>query len=233
LQAIGSRLAGFTPYRTCSGAGLGDQIVRNFGDKNELAVSLGGKKIFNHMNKTTKIILIIIVVGLIVFLGYFLGVKKNSIFSPTPKLPTTITFQETGGGCANIFVYKINDNDTAGISVSARKEKLNLSTTERTFEIGKIDGLNVEILVGEKIRQLYCNDVLYPDQPKPKKLIGKSGQAIISISEIDESQPEWNRNYTATVILKDVHFSEESGNDSDITIGELIFKDIRVGWLPG
>ena len=187
------------------------------------------------MNKTAKIIFVIIVVVVITFLGYTFGVKKNNIFPPAPKLPTTITFQETGGGCGNIVVYKINSTDTAGISVSASKGKLNLSTTDKTFEVGKTDGLEVKIHVGKKIRQLYCNDVLHPhpDQPEPKKLIAKSGQAIISISKVDESQPVWNRNYTATVTLKDIHFTEENGNDSDITIGELIFKDIAVGWLPG
>lgn len=185
------------------------------------------------MNKTVKIILLVIVVVLIAALGYFFVARKTNVFFPTPKVPASITFQETGGGCGNIFVYKVNNDDTAGISVSARKEKLNFSTAEKTFEIGKTDGLNVEILVGDKITRLYCTDVLYSDQPKSKKLIGKSGKAIISISKIDESQPEWNRNYTVTVILKDARFTEKNGGSSDITIGELIFKDIRVGWLPG
>jgi hypothetical protein len=63
--------------------------------------------------------------------------------------------------------------------------------------------------------------------------LGKSGKVIITISDVDESQPVWNRNYTATVILKDVHFVEENGNNSDVIIDELIFKDVRVGWLPG
>jgi len=185
------------------------------------------------MNKTAKTILLIVIVGLVAIFGYFLIARKTNILSPSPKVPATITFQETSGGCGNIFVYKINKEDTAGISVSARKEKLNFSSAEKTFEIGRTDGLNVEILVGDKIARLYCNDVLDPDQPKSKKLVGKTGKAIISISKIDESQPEWNRNYTATVILKDVHFVEENGNNSDITVEELIFKDIRVGWLPG
>jgi len=183
------------------------------------------------MNKTVTIVFAIIVVALIAFIIYSFGVKKNSTFYT--KLPTTITFEETGGGCGNVFVYKINSSDTVGISISADKKKLNLSTAEKVFEIGKIAGLNVQLLIGEKIRQLYCNDVLYPDQPKPKKFVGKSGQAVISISKIDASQPEWSQNYTTTVILKNVHFMEENGSDSDITVDELIFRDIRVGWLPG
>ncbi|AKM83416.1 hypothetical protein A2422_00915 [Candidatus Woesebacteria bacterium RIFOXYC1_FULL_31_51] len=185
------------------------------------------------MNKTTKTTLLIAIVGLVAILGYFFVARKTNVFSPTPKVPASISFQEIGGGCSNIFVYKINSNNTAGISVYAIKEKLNLSTMEKTFEIGKTDGLSVEILIGDKIKMLYCNDAVDPNQPKSKKLIGKTGKAIISISKIDESQSAWNRNYTTTVILKDVRFVEENGNDSDITVDELIFRKIRVGWLPG
>ncbi len=185
------------------------------------------------MNKTAKTTLLIVIVGLVAVLGYFFVARKTNVFSPTLNLPTNITFQETGGGCGNIFVHKINNDDTAGISVSVTKEKLNLSPAEKTFEIGKTDGLNVVILVGEKIAQWYCTDIFYPNQPEPKKLVGISGKAIISISDADKSKPEWSGNYTATVILKDVQFSDDTGSISDITIGELIFKDIQVGWLPG
>lgn len=185
------------------------------------------------MNKTTKIVFVIIAIILIAFTIYSFKVKENNIFSSTTKLPTSITFQETSRGCSNFFVYKVNSDNTIGISVNANKEKLNLSTTEKTFEIGKTDGLEVQLLIGEKIEHLYCNDVSYPDQQKPKKLIAKNGQAIISISKIDESQPEWNQNYTATVILKNVHFIKKDNINSNTTIDYLIFKDVIVGWLPG
>ena len=194
---------------------------------------IAGRKFFNHMNKTVKITLLIVIVSLVAILGYFFVARKTNVFTPAPKSPASITFQETSGGCQDIFVHKINLDDTAGISVFAGEEKLNLSNVEKTFEIGKTDGLNVEILIGDKIAQLYCNDAVYPDQPKSKKLIGTSGKATISISDIDKSQQMGNRNYTATVILKDVHFVEENGNNSNITVDELIFQDVRVGWWPG
>ena len=37
-QRFVGRFAEFIPHRTCSGAGLGDQIVGNFGRKNQLAI---------------------------------------------------------------------------------------------------------------------------------------------------------------------------------------------------
>jgi hypothetical protein len=180
------------------------------------------------MSRVAKIFTIIIVftvLSLAALTAYSFSIKKN--------LSTTVAFRENSGGCGNVFVYKTNDDGTVGISVFADKEKLNLSTTEKTFDVGKTDGLIVKLLIGEKVAQLYCNDILYPDQPKSQKLIGKSGQAKISISRVDESQPIWDRNYTATVSLKNIHFVKEDGSDSEITIGELSFKDVRVGWLSG
>jgi hypothetical protein len=190
--------------------------------------------------------LVAVIVVLVGAVGYFVFVKKSipaiqqtqtpTSQTPTPKIVTqsiSNIFQSESGGCSNIFVYKTNKDNTTGISVSANKDKLKLSTAQKTFNIEGIDGLEVELLMGQDIKSLYCNDALDLYQPKPKKLLGKSGKVIITISDVDESQPVWNRNYTATVILKDVHFVEENGNNSDVIIDELIFKDVRVGWLPG
>jgi len=187
------------------------------------------------MNKTAKIILSIAIVGLVVVLGYFLVARKTNIFSPILKMPVSISFQETGEGCGDVFVYKINKDDTAGISVGANKDVLNLSTTAKTFEIEEtnISDLRIELRMGENVGFMYCNDAIDPNQPEYKTLLGKTGEVTISISDIDESQQEGNRNYTATVILKDIHFVEKNGNNSDIIIDELIFRDIRVGWWPG
>lgn len=200
----------------------------------------------NNQKGFANIILVAVIVVLVGAVGYFVFVKKSiptiqqtqtpTSQTPTPKIATqsiSNIFQSENGGCSNIFVYKTNKDNTTGISVSANKDKLKLSTAQKTFNIGGVDGLEVELLMGQNIKSLYCNDAMDPNQPKSKKLIGKSGKATISISDIDESQPVWNRNYTATVILKDVHFVEENVNNSDIIIDELIFKDVRVGWLPG
>ena len=187
------------------------------------------------MNKTVKIILSIAIVGLVVMLGYFFAARETNIFSPTPKVPASISFQETGEGCGDIFVYKINKDDTAGISVGANKDALNLSTTAKTFEIeeANISDLSIKLRMGKNIGFMYCNDAIDPNQPEYKTLLGKTGEVTISISKIDESQQEGNRNYTATVILKNIHFVEENGNNSDVVIDKLIFRDIRVGWWPG
>ena len=177
-----------------------------------------------------NIVLVVVIVIVIGVVGYFAFVKKSP---QVVQQTTTPIFQDESGGCGNIFVYKIDKDNTIGISVYANKERLSLFISDKTFEIGKTNDLRVEILQGEDIRFHYCNDVANNDKPVPKKLTGKSGEAIISTSKVDESLPVWNRNYKTTVILKDVHFSDKKGNDSDIFIDTLIFKDVNVGWLPG
>ena len=180
--------------------------------------------------KKTKTIFFVFIILITVF-GYFF--VSREIGSSAFKLPVSFSFQENSAGCGNIFVYKINNDDTVGISVSAGKEKLNLSTIEKTFEVAKTEDLSIEILVGKNIERLYCNDIFDPDQPKPKKLIGKSGLAIISISNDNKSKPDGSEEYKATVTLKNVHFFNDNGTESNIVIDELIFKDVTVGWYAG
>jgi hypothetical protein len=122
---------------------------------------------------------------------------------------------------------------TAGVSVSANEKQLNLSSDEKVFEIGKTEGLTIELSEGKNIKQLYCNDVPYIGQQKPKKLIAKSGQAIISISKTDKSNTSGSKTYTTAVILKNVRFVGEDNTIQTESIGELIFKDVLVGWLAG
>jgi len=179
------------------------------------------------MNKTPKIILLIVICFFVVIVTYLFLAKKTNLPLPIPTVSQKLNFKDISGGCGKVFVYKITTDDSTGISVSADAKKLNLSAEGKTFEIGNTEGLNVEILMGERIGRLYCNDVVYSDQQEPKKFIAKSGRVIISIADAGKD-PELSGNYKTTVILNDVRF-----NDSDIVIDELIFKDVRVGWYPG
>lgn len=183
------------------------------------------------MNKT-KIVFLIFIIVILLVLGYIFVIEKTNIFIQPSKLPPgNITFNEIAGGCGDIFVYKINNDDTAGISVWAVKEKLNISATEKTFKVGKTDGLNVEVFMGDKIRTLYCSDLDYgQDRHELKKLIGTSGEATIFTSDINDPNSRMPGNYTATIILKDVHFSDEKGIGSDFVVNETTFKNVRVGW---
>jgi hypothetical protein len=164
------------------------------------------------MNEIIIIIFLIIAIGA---LAFFWHSKKNKV----------LNFQKSGKGCGNIFVYKVNNSDTQGITVRADREILHLSTTPKNFDIGETEGLLVKVSIGEKVSLYYCNDVMPAYSTLQEELIAESGQATISISEVN-SKP--NEQYTATVILKNVYFK-----NSKINIDKLIFKDIVVGWLPG
>jgi hypothetical protein len=127
----------------------------------------------NNQKGFANIILVAVIVVLVGAVGYFVFVKKSipaiqqtqtpTSQTPTPKIVTqsiSNIFQSESGGCSNIFVYKTNKDNTTGISVSANKDKLKLSTAQKTFNIEGIDGLEVELLMGQDIKSLYCNDAL-------------------------------------------------------------------------
>ncbi len=168
--------------------------------------------------------------------------NSNSVPTQTsaPKLAKNITFQKIGRGCNNFFVYKISEisNDIPlGIAVSAQRAELGLSTKEKTFDVGKTSGLSVMIYMGESrfgtvagAFSGYCAN--FPINSGFKTLVGQGGTATISISNIVQSKIRpsvWNEEYTVTVVLKNVHFVDDSGNDSDIIVDKLIFENIRVG----
>ncbi len=171
------------------------------------------------------------------------AVATSPVQTPvTQKPPATIPaqeisniFQSNARGCGNIFVYKTNQDDTTGISVDADLDKLKLSTTSQTFNLGEVDGLEVELLIGlnSGIRGFYCNDVDDGYTPDPTKMFGKKGQVTITITDFDRTAPVWDRNYNATVILNNIDFMEENGVESSVTVDHLLFEDVRVGWLPG
>lgn len=167
-------------------------------------------------------------------LGYFFfaRLQRYALRPVSSALPTRIVFKDQSGGCAHFSVYKYSQDGKTSISVSANKNQLGLSTKAKTFEIGKTDGLEVKILLG-KAAIGYCDDVMHPDRPKPRALVGNSGKATIVTSNINESVPEGDRVYAVTVTLHNVHFVDEAGNNSSIIIDELIFKDVSVGWFPG
>lgn len=207
------------------------------------------------MSKTQKILVSLVLLALIVAAGFYFfplpqeprvenfvgqptgqnenlnspsGQTQEPVVSGLPKF----VFQGNGDGCGDILVYKTNSEDTMGISVIARQTTLGLSAEQKTFQIGETEGLNVEILTGQNIARLYCNDAIYPNQPKPKKLTAKSGTAAIQILDFNASLPEGNRKYKATVVLKNARFFDESGKEAGV-VEDVMFKDITVGWFPG
>ena len=168
--------------------------------------------------------------------------KKSAVVSePEPELPIvieeppqnpdipTLSYDGRVGGCGNIFVYRINENETEGISVSADVDVLDLSTESKTFDVLQ-DGLTVEVLKGTDIRWLYCDDT-YDGQEQPTSWKATSGSVTIQLSSDDfREMPEFERWYEATVTVNDVVFSNGS---TEAALETLSFENIGAGWLAG
>jgi len=192
------------------------------------------------MRRTGFVNVVVIVIAIAIAFGVgvagYVVLQENS--APTGNKPSEYDISsifQKADGCGNIYVYQTNKDGDVGISVNADTTALNLSAAAKTFNIASadLDDLRVELLLGENVGFLYCNDAMDPNQPEYKTLLGKTGEVTISTAAVDESQQGRNRDYTAAVVLRDVHFAEEDGSDSDVVVSELIFEDIRVGWLPG
>jgi hypothetical protein len=139
-------------------------------------------------------------------------------------------------GCGSFFVYKTNNNNyynDIGIAVSGNREKLNLSKTEQTFDLNKIDVQDLKVDVQRFTpgsRGYYCDCVLEGDLLDTWTSI--SGTVRIKIVEDYEGDPSaFEKNYTINVILENAVLQNDKG--SIITVKQLEFKNVNVGWVPG
>lgn len=166
---------------------------------------------------------------------YYLQISSiNPVQNNVSKLDISNSFQVTGG-CSNIFVYKKNETDDVAISVSLYKDALNISNTVKTFNIKRVDpdNLNIELEVGDNAGTSYCNDVIYHGtSDSVKSFTANAGEVVVFIS--NSQKPNFMRGgYTVTVILRDIYFVDENGNDIDMYIEELIFSRVNVGFEIG
>lgn len=138
-------------------------------------------------------------------------------------------------GCSSFRVYKINYTgyNDIGIAVTGNREKLNLSETEQTFDLSKIDAqdLNVEIKKFASGSQGYYCDCVFEGELSDT-WTSVSGTVKIKIVQDYEGNPEtFEKIYIINVILENIILKNDKENI--IIVNQLEFKNVSVGWLPG
>lgn len=135
------------------------------------------------------------------------------------------------GGCANIMAYKRNAAATKAVTIFLNVDEHTLSTTPQTFDLVEASDTLVSLDTGENLDQIYCNDVseqgTFTNQSK-----ATSGTVTISITQ-DSNQTLDERDYTTTMTLEDVYFTDEAGNELPDYISSATLEAVQVGWLPG
>ena len=141
----------------------------------------------------------------------------------------SLSFNGDNHGCGNFIAYKSTGDNTKVIGISADKNSLALGKIPKTFDIGTDKNLEVFLYdFGSKQFKGYsrlCFDAIDVDL-KPIELIGKSGKATISISNIPKDPF-----YKATIILENVSF--QTPNKNTINLERIEIKNVKVGFLMG
>ena len=155
--------------------------------------------------------------------------------SPDSELTSNFNFTTESYGCSSFVVYKFNTEKDATIAVIGKRENLNLSTSEQSFDLSSINenDLKVEIKkFADVAGSYYCDDVMGDDPEVLNSWRGKNGIVKIKIVEDNiGTNPAGKPEYRISVKLEDVDF--EDANGEKVKINYLEFNDVYVGWLPG
>lgn len=145
------------------------------------------------------------------------------------------------GGCADIFMYAKNSDDSLGLFISASALVETTFAADAGTQVFNLDvataesNLSIVVQSGQNITQEACNDALEEDMQPVVHLERKatSGNAQFSITSAGEATDWGEMPANATLILEDVVFPDATGDDpNSLKINNWGF-DAAVGWLPG
>lgn len=138
-------------------------------------------------------------------------------------------------GCSSFIVYKLNDSKDESISVAGDRDALNLTTDEKSFDLQTINtnDLKVEIKrFDSDASAYYCDDIADNDLEIISTWTGIKGTVKIQIVEDSIGiNPIGEPEYIINVTLEKIDF--QNNNDKKVSIDNIEFKEVYVGWLPG
>lgn len=146
-----------------------------------------------------------------------------------------LNFTNDSYGCSSFIVYKTDKNKDDVIAVIGNRDALNLSKTEQTFDLKNVNQSNLKVEIKRfkgDASKYYCNDVASEAGDIISTWTGKSGTVKITIVQDSIAfNPQGKPEYKITIKIENVNF--ENGNEKEVTIDNLEFKEVYVGWLPG
>lgn len=140
-------------------------------------------------------------------------------------------------GCGNIFIYQYLDNakvltikiDAQNVSLTKKPQAINLDNNNPYIDVV----LEVAGNDPDSIYFNFCNDILIRNKGTTLKYKAISGELTFSVSEDNPiKEPVWESLYYVSVNIKNLHLYNEA-KKKEILINEIVFSNVRVGWLPG
>ena len=140
-------------------------------------------------------------------------------------------------GCGNVFIYQYLE-DSKVLTVGIVGNNSNLKKEAQTIDLSDSNSTVTVVLeiAGNDPDSIYfnfCNDVGFENMGTTIKYKATSGKLTYSVSEDNPiKDPVWKSSYSITVKIENLHLYNQSKN-KNIIIDEIVFSNVRVGWLPG
>jgi len=140
-------------------------------------------------------------------------------------------------GCGNIFVYQEIDSSRV-LTVKLVGNNLELTKKCQTLELGNGNpDVSVVLEVAgnspDSVYFFHCDDALPMNVAEPMEYFPTSGKLTYSVSEDDPIyEPIWSNSYYVTIKIENLHIYNLKEN-KEIIFDEIVFWNVRVGWLPG
>lgn len=146
-----------------------------------------------------------------------------------------LNFTAESYGCSSFIVYKVNKDEDAAVAVIGNRDNLNLTTSEKSFNLYSVNANDLKVEIKRfkgNSKKFYCNDVPSEAGDIISTWTGKNGTVKIIITQDSiATNPLGKPEYKITVKLENMDFENENGKR--MTIDNLEFKEVYVGWLPG
>jgi hypothetical protein len=146
-----------------------------------------------------------------------------------------LKFTGEAKGCSSFVVYKFNGSINESIAVTGIRDSLNLTTSEKSFDLQTVNSNNLKIEIKRfdgDASGYHCDDIA---DNAPKVISTWTGiNGTVKIQIVQDSiatNPQGKPEYKISVILEKVNFQND--NDKNVFIDNIEFKEVYVGWLPG
>jgi hypothetical protein len=151
---------------------------------------------------------------------------------PVPPSPTPAEHWNTdASGCANFLVYRSHSTGKKFLVLQASKEELGIANYGDTATVSLGPGthalvVSMDVYARQPSDTHYCSDIII-DPQTPITWTATKGTATVKITGVERDCDC----YTVTIELRGVVVRSPSGQLEQIP--DMVFKDVRVGWLPG